>query len=236
MSALNSPGRPGQSLWPCRYPHRQFHAASSAQRAELRQPPDVRPRASADRCSPPSAITRRRIWSIVSPGRSAQSRPQRPNGTSSPTSLSGAPEKGPGPQDRSTAHPPMGGAQDHPLLHTFARFCQRARRAIVIPVRRKTIGTADKQHRAPSAETARNTVRPDNRPQPTQKGSAIMKQIIAVVENTTLDEIQAALPDMPVWSTTVSTVHQYEGRDVATRVYRGVRYTTRFTDRVRLDI
>jgi nitrogen regulatory protein PII len=63
-----------------------------------------------------------------------------------------------------------------------------------------------------------------------------MKQITAVVENTTLDEIQAALPDMPVWSTTVSTVHQYEGRDVATRVYRGVRYTTRFTDRVRLDI
>jgi nitrogen regulatory protein PII len=63
-----------------------------------------------------------------------------------------------------------------------------------------------------------------------------MKQITAVVENTTLDEIQAALPDMPVWSTTVSTVHQYEGRDVATHVYRGVRYTTRFANRVRLDI
>jgi nitrogen regulatory protein PII/transposase len=142
-------------------------------------------------------------------------------------------------QDRKTEVPPihqMEEPKDHPLLHTFARFCQRARRAIVIPVRRKTIGTADKQHRTPSAETARNTVRPDNRPQPTQKGSAIMKQITAVVENTTLDEIQAALPDMPVWSTTVSTVHQYEGRDVATHVYRGVRYTTRFTDRVRLDI
>ena len=92
------------------------------------------------------------------------------------------------------------------------------------------IGTADKQHRAPSAETAPgNTVRPDNRPRVNQKGIAIMKQITAVVENTTLDEIQATLPDMPVWSTTVSTVHQYEGRDVATHVYRGVRYTTRFT-------
>jgi nitrogen regulatory protein PII len=63
-----------------------------------------------------------------------------------------------------------------------------------------------------------------------------MKQITAVIENTTLDEIQAALPDMPVWSTTVSTVHQYEGRDIATQVYRGVRYTTRFTGRLRLDI
>jgi nitrogen regulatory protein PII len=63
-----------------------------------------------------------------------------------------------------------------------------------------------------------------------------MKQITAVVENTTLEQVQAALPDMPVWSTTVSTVHQYEGRDVATHVYRGVRYTTRFTDQVRLDI
>jgi len=63
-----------------------------------------------------------------------------------------------------------------------------------------------------------------------------MKQITAVVENTTLDDIQAALPDMPVWSTTVSMVHQYEGHDVATHVYRGVRYTRRFTDQVRLDI
>ena len=62
-----------------------------------------------------------------------------------------------------------------------------------------------------------------------------MKQITAVVENTTLDEIQAALPDMPVWSTTVSTVHQYEGRDVTT-LLRRLRYTTRFTNRVRLDI
>jgi nitrogen regulatory protein PII len=90
--------------------------------------------------------------------------------------------------------------------------------------------------RSKRRKTARKPVRLDNCRHSTQKGIAIMKQIIAVVEGTTLDEIQAALPDMPIWSTTVSTVRQYEGRDVATHVYRGVRYTTRFTEQVRLDI
>lgn len=65
-----------------------------------------------------------------------------------------------------------------------------------------------------------------------------MKQIIALVEDTTLEDIQLALPEVSSsdWVTTVSTVHQDEGRDVVTHVYRGVRYTTRFADRVRLEI
>ena len=130
----------------------------------------------------------------------------------------------------------MSGPQRSSLVAYIWPIPHRARRAIVIPVKRKAVRTARKRDYAPSAEPCGNTVRPDDRPQSTQKGIAIMKQITAVVENTTLDEIQAALPDMPSWSTTVSRVQQYEGRDVATQVYRGVRYTTRFTGRVRLDI
>jgi nitrogen regulatory protein PII len=82
-----------------------------------------------------------------------------------------------------------------------------------------------KQQIAPSTETAQHKM-----------GVTVMKQITAVLENTTMDDIQAALPAVTEWSTTVSPVRQYMGRDVATHVYRGVRYTTRYTDRVRLDI
>lgn len=62
-----------------------------------------------------------------------------------------------------------------------------------------------------------------------------MKQITAIIEHTTLDEIQEALPDGNAWIATVSTVRSYEGRDVATRVHRGVRSTSQYTDRLRLE-
>lgn len=64
-----------------------------------------------------------------------------------------------------------------------------------------------------------------------------MKLITALVENTTPQDIQNALPDASSeWSITLSNVLQHESRDVVTHVYRGVSFTTRFAERVRLDI
>lgn len=63
-----------------------------------------------------------------------------------------------------------------------------------------------------------------------------MKQIVVILADTTLDQLQAALPADRDWLVTAGKVNVFEGHDVATHIFRGTHHTTRFSEQLRLEI